>query len=162
PRLERGGLSVPLPGLSRCPDPGPLMSFLRHALTPTTCATGACRAPREAPGRAAPGGALPRTRRGSCRSRPEAPGSGASREPRPCAPRPVRTRHLPLACPSCGSGGAWDDPRSVLPELYPFLGGWSHGEFVGPAWYWNPWQWPLNAWPNALVTVAGLVGWVYV
>ena len=26
---------------------------------------------------------------------------------------------------------------------------------VGPTWYWNPWQWPLNGWPNLLVTALG-------
>ncbi len=50
----------------------------------------------------------------------------------------------------------------MLPYLYPLVGGWYGREFTGPSWYWNPWQWPLNAWPNVVITVAGFIGWVYI
>jgi hypothetical protein len=85
-----------------------------------------------------------------------------ARERLPGVTLTVLNWHLHLACDYFGSRGPWDNPPWVLPYLYPFLGGWSHGEFVGPAWYWNPWQWPLNAWPNLVFTLIGLVGWVYV
>lgn len=65
--------------------------------------------------------------------------------------------HLHLACDYFGSGGP-GDYIWVLPYFYPLVGGWSGGQFVGPAWYWNPWQWPLNGWPNLLITLLGIVG----
>lgn len=70
--------------------------------------------------------------------------------------------HLHLACDYFGSRGPWDTPPWVLPYLYPFVGGWNNHEFVGPAWYWNPWQWPLDSWRNTLATLIGIVGWVYI
>jgi hypothetical protein len=79
-----------------------------------------------------------------------------------CVTLAVLNWHLHLACDYFGSRGPMDTPPWVLPYLYPFVGGWSDGEFVGPAWYWNPWQWPLNGWPNFLVTVLGAAMWVYV
>ena len=54
------------------------------------------------------------------------------------------------------------EPPWILPYLYPFVGGWSAQTFVGPPWYWNPWQWPLNAWPNLLLTLLFFAGWVYI
>lgn len=70
--------------------------------------------------------------------------------------------HLHLACDYFGSRGPWDSPPWPLPYLFPLVGRWSENEFVGPAWYWNSWQWPLNSWPNTLVTVVAIAGWVYV
>ena len=70
--------------------------------------------------------------------------------------------HLHLACDYFGSRGPWDTPPWVLPYLYPFVGTWARNEFVGPAWYWNPWQWPLNGWQNTLTTVIFLIGWIYI
>jgi inner membrane protein len=70
--------------------------------------------------------------------------------------------HLHLACDYFGSGGPPGSPPWPLPYLYPFVGRTDGDVLLGPAWYWNPWQWPLNAWPNTLVTVVALAGWVYV
>jgi hypothetical protein len=86
----------------------------------------------------------------------------AARDRLRCATLAALNWHLHLACDYFGSRGPWDTPPWVLPYLFPFVGHWSGGEFVGPAWYYNPWQWPLNAWPNTLVTLAGIVGWVYI
>jgi hypothetical protein len=85
-----------------------------------------------------------------------------SRDRMRCVALAVLNWHLHLACDYFGSRGPWESPPWVLPYLFPAVGGWSDGEFVGPAWYWNPWQWPLNAWPNLLVTVIALVGWIYI
>jgi hypothetical protein len=79
-----------------------------------------------------------------------------------CAALAALNWHLHLACDYFGSRGPWDIPPWVLPYLFPVVGHWSGGEFVGPVWYYNPWQWPLNAWPNTLATLAGIVGWVYI
>jgi hypothetical protein len=79
-----------------------------------------------------------------------------------CAALAVLNWHLHLAADYFGSRGPWDTPPWVLPYLYPFVGHYAGDEFVGPAWYYNPWQWPLNAWPNTAFTLAGLAGWVYV
>src|SRR5438477_3851452 len=59
---------------------------------------------------------------------------------------------------------AWSDEPTVLgpPYLYPFVGSASEAGFSGPSWYWNPWQWPLDSWPNFLVTVIGEAGWLYI
>lgn len=70
--------------------------------------------------------------------------------------------HLHLAGDYFGSRGPWTDPPWVLPYLFPLVGGWSGEKFLGPDWYWNPWQWPLNYWPNFAFTLAGLAGWVYI
>jgi hypothetical protein len=70
--------------------------------------------------------------------------------------------HLHLACDYFGSRGPPGSPPWVLPYLYPLVGGWEGGRFAGPAWYWNPWQWPLNGWPNILITLLALAGWVYI
>jgi hypothetical protein len=70
--------------------------------------------------------------------------------------------HLHLACDYFGSGG-YDGSVWVLPYFYPLLG--SHGTdgiFVGPDWYWNPWQWQLRAWPNLLIVVIAGLGWLYI
>lgn len=70
--------------------------------------------------------------------------------------------HLHLACDYFGSRGPMTTPPWVLPYFYPFMGGWTQESFVGPAWYWNPWQWPLNAWPNTVITLLGIAGWIYI
>jgi hypothetical protein len=70
--------------------------------------------------------------------------------------------HLHLACDYFGSRGPMGQPPWVLPYLYPFVGGWGEGEFIGPAWYWNPWQWPLDSWVNTLVTLIGEAGWIFI
>jgi hypothetical protein len=70
--------------------------------------------------------------------------------------------HLHLACDYFGSRGPMNTPPWVLPYLYPFVGGWSGSEFVGPAWYWNPWQWPLSGWPNTVLTLIMFAGWIYI
>ena len=70
--------------------------------------------------------------------------------------------HLHLACDYFGSRGPWSDPPWVLPYLYPFVGTASEAGFVGPSWYWNAWQWPLDSWPNFLITAIGEVGLVYI
>jgi hypothetical protein len=69
--------------------------------------------------------------------------------------------HLHLACDYFGSAGPG---REVwpLPYFYPFVGNLTDRGLAGPHWYWNPWQWELNAWPNLLAGVVALVGWVYV
>lgn len=72
--------------------------------------------------------------------------------------------HLHLACDYFGSGG-WDGPQLqiwALPYLYPFLGCWRGATFTGPSWYWNPWQWSLSSPVNAIVTILGLVNWVFI
>jgi hypothetical protein len=78
-----------------------------------------------------------------------------------CATLAFLSWHVHLACDYFGSG-AGDGSVWVLPYLFPAVGGWAGGEFVGPAWYWNPWQWPLDGWPNFLVTVLGAAMWVYI
>ncbi len=70
--------------------------------------------------------------------------------------------HLHLACDYFGSRGPWETPPWPLPYLFPLVGNWSGTTLQGPAWYWNPWQWPLHAWPNTLITVLGIAGWAYV
>src|SRR5262249_27043465 len=80
----------------------------------------------------------------------------------PCATLAFLNWHLHLACDYFGSRGPWESPPWVLPYLSPLVGSRSGEELIGPAWYWNPWQWPLNAWPNSLITVAALIGWVYI
>jgi hypothetical protein len=70
--------------------------------------------------------------------------------------------HLHLACDYFGSRGPMTEPPWILPYLYPFVGGWEANHFVGPAWYWNPWQWPLNAWPNLVLTLLFFAGWIYI
>jgi hypothetical protein len=77
-------------------------------------------------------------------------------------PLVVLSWHLHLACDYFGSRGPWNSRPWILPYLFPLVGGWSGDDFVGPSWYWNPWQWPLDYWPNTLVTVLGLVGWFYI
>jgi len=65
-----------------------------------------------------------------------------------------------LACDYFGSRGPWEErPCRCLPV--PFVGhrsgiDWSAGLVLEPV------AWPLNAWPNVLVTVVCLAGWVYV
>lgn len=70
--------------------------------------------------------------------------------------------HLHLAADYFGSGGPPGSPPWPLAYLYPWQGQILDGAFAGPAWYSNPWQWPLNAWPNLAVTLLGLVGLVYI
>lgn len=82
---------------------------------------------------------------------------------RTCAVLAFLNWHLHLACDYFGSGGA-DGTTWVLPYLFPFVGSWPEGSptLVGPTWYRNPWQWPLSAWPNLLVTLLTGIGWVYI
>lgn len=70
--------------------------------------------------------------------------------------------HLHMACDYFGSRGPAGSPPWVLPYLYPLVGGWSDAQFTGPAWYWNQWQWELNAWPNLVVTSLGVIVYLYV
>src|SRR5262245_27689749 len=86
----------------------------------------------------------------------------AARERLRCATLTALHWHLHLACDYFGSRGPMDTPPWVLPYLFPLVGGWSGETFVGPRWYWNPWQWPLNGWPNLLITLGALAGWVYI
>jgi hypothetical protein len=79
-----------------------------------------------------------------------------------CAALAFLNWHLHLACDYFGSRGPWGSPPWPLPYLFPFVGGWSGDTLTGPGWYWNPWQWPLNAWPNTLITAAAIAGWVYI
>lgn len=51
--------------------------------------------------------------------------------------------HVHLACDYVGSAGPDGVPWS-LPYLYPFV--------ENASWYWNPYQWRLDAWPNFAVT----------
>jgi inner membrane protein len=69
--------------------------------------------------------------------------------------------HLHLACDYFGSG-AGNGSAWPLPYLYPLVGKLSADDLVGPAWYWNPWQWPLNGWQNLIFSLMGLVGFVYI
>lgn len=78
-----------------------------------------------------------------------------------CVSLAILNWHLHLACDYFGSRGPPETPPWVLPYLYPFVGSQSGEGFVGPAWYWNPWQWPLDGWPNVLILGLGLVSWVY-
>src|SRR5205085_1971383 len=52
----------------------------------------------------------------------------------------------------------------VLPDLdgLPVLWGAGGGEWVGPGWYWNPGQWPLNGWANVRIAALGATMWVYI
>jgi len=79
-----------------------------------------------------------------------------------CVVLAILNWHLHLACDYFGSRGPMTTPPWVLPYFFPFVGGWEGEIFVGPAWYWNPWQWPLNGWQNLAVTALGLVGWFYI
>jgi hypothetical protein len=79
-----------------------------------------------------------------------------------CATLAFLNWHLHLACDYFGSRGPMDTPPWVLPYLYPLVGGRQGIGLTGPAWYWNPWQWPLNSWPNILITVCAFAGWVYI
>src|SRR5437870_4428691 len=67
----------------------------------------------------------------------------AARDRWRCALLAFLNWHLHLACDYFGSRGPMDTPPWPLPYLFPAAGGWSGDTFVGPAWYWNPWQWPL-------------------
>jgi hypothetical protein len=69
--------------------------------------------------------------------------------------------HLHLACDYFGSAGPGPEVW-VLPYLYPLVGEMTERSFVGPRWYWNPWQWELNAWPNLLIGVLAAIGWLYI
>ncbi len=70
--------------------------------------------------------------------------------------------HLHLACDYFGSRGPVETPPWVLPYLYPLVGSWKGVELIGPSWYWNRWQWPLNAWPNVLLTLLFFAGWIWI
>src|SRR5262245_42358259 len=84
-----------------------------------------------------------------------------AQQPARCATLAFLNWHLHLACDYFGSGAA-DGSAWPLPYLFPLVGRWSADAFAGPAWYWNPWQWPLDGWENRLVSLAAGVGWVYV
>ncbi len=79
-----------------------------------------------------------------------------------CAVFTFLSWHLHLACDYFGSRGPAGEPPWVLPYLWPFVGTWSGDEFTGPAWYWNPWQWSLDAWPNLLVAAIAEIGWIFI
>ena len=79
-----------------------------------------------------------------------------------CALLTILNWHLHLAADYFGSGGPPGTRPWVLPYLYPVVGSGLGEHFTGPEWYWNPWQWPLNAWPNLLITFLALIGWVYI
>jgi hypothetical protein len=78
-----------------------------------------------------------------------------------CATLSFLNWHLHLACVYFGSRGPPPSEPWVLPYLFPLVGSWHGTEFAGPSWYWNRWQWELNAWPNLVVTLLGIVGWFY-
>jgi hypothetical protein len=79
-----------------------------------------------------------------------------------CATLTFLNWHLHLACDYFGSAGPGGSVWP-LPYLFPLVGGWNpEGVFVGPGWYWNFHQWELNAWPNTLVFLLALAGWVYI
>lgn len=88
--------------------------------------------------------------------------AAAARDRGRCALLAFLNWHLHLACDYFGSRGPMDTPPWPLPYLFPLVGGWSGETFSGPAWYWNPWQWPLDSWRNTLVTVLGAAWWVYI
>src|SRR5262245_8545350 len=50
----------------------------------------------------------------------------------------------------------------TLPPPYPFIGETSVNAFGGPSWYWNRWQWPLNGWPNLVITLIAFIGFLYI
>lgn len=71
--------------------------------------------------------------------------------------------HLHLACDYFGSGG-WDGHYVYiwpLPYLYPLIGSGEADNFIGPAWYWNPWQWPLSSWINQAASIVVFAGFLY-
>lgn len=80
----------------------------------------------------------------------------------PCMTLAFLNWNLHLACDYFGSRGPSGEPPWVLPYLYPLLGDRRGVDLTGPAWYRNPWQWPLDSWPNLLITCCALVGWVYI
>jgi hypothetical protein len=85
-----------------------------------------------------------------------------ARNRRVCVIQCALNWHLHLACDYFGSRAA-DSPPWVLPYLFPLLGSWTGNDFNrGPRWYWNSWQWELNAWPNLVITLLGLLGWFYI
>jgi hypothetical protein len=51
---------------------------------------------------------------------------------------------------------------TVFSFSWAVVGSYQGTDLIGPSWYWNPWQWPLNAWPNLVVTGCAFVGWVYI
>jgi hypothetical protein len=79
-----------------------------------------------------------------------------------CATQAFLNWHLHLACDYFGSRGPAGSPPWVLPYLYPAVGSRSGTELTGPSWYWNRWQWPLNAWPNLVVTLLGVLTFLYI
>jgi len=86
-----------------------------------------------------------------------------AQERRACVLLGCLSFHLHLASDYFGSGG-WDGRHVhvwVLPYLYPFVGGWDGPTFVGPAWYWNPRQWPLSSLINVALSLVGLAGMIY-
>jgi LexA-binding, inner membrane-associated putative hydrolase len=78
-----------------------------------------------------------------------------------CATLAFLSWHLHLACDYFGAGGK-DGSIWPLPYLYPLIGEVSANGLGGPAWYWNHWQWPLNGWPNLVVTLITFIGFVYI
>ena len=78
-----------------------------------------------------------------------------------CATLAFLSWHLHLACDYFGSGGT-DGSIWPLPYLYPLIGGVPDNTLVGPTWYWNHWQWPLNGWPNLVITLITFIGFVYI
>jgi inner membrane protein len=84
-----------------------------------------------------------------------------SQQPGKCATLAALNWHVHLACDYFGSGGA-DGSCWPLPYLVPFLGEGLGDNLAGPSWYWNRWQWPLNGWPNLLITLITGIGFLYV
>lgn len=78
-----------------------------------------------------------------------------------CAVLAALSWHIHLACDYFGSGNE-DGTAWVLPYFFPAVGGWVGDEFVGPRWYWNPWQWPLFSWQNMLASLVGAAMWIYI
>jgi hypothetical protein len=84
-----------------------------------------------------------------------------SQQPRKSTTLAFLSWHLHLACDYFGSGGA-DGSVWPLAYLYPFIGEASANAFRGPTWYWNRWQWPLDGWPNLVVTLVTFIGFLYI
>src|SRR5207253_10893243 len=55
-----------------------------------------------------------------------------------------------------------EGPPWVLPYLYPAVGTSMPQRFEGPGWYFNQWQWPINSWPNIVLSLLAFAGWVYI
>jgi hypothetical protein len=85
-----------------------------------------------------------------------------------CVTQAFLNWHLHLACDYFGSRGPPDTDPWVLAYLYPLVGEWSApapmrpSHITAPAWYLNRWQWPINSWPNIVITLVAIAGFVYI